>query len=191
MDTVYDLGRWLFGFGLDGDSLAVHHMVLRAVIVYGSTVAMVRLGKRHFMSRDSAMDMIVGIVLGAVVSRAIVGSSPFLPALVAGATLVAAHWTLSLAAFQWRGLDGLLKGDARVIAEDSRTYDDRLAEAHMTKKDLWQELRGQGVSRLEQVSKATLERSGRVSVLKVPVEVILPEHCQAGDPRTITIQIHV
>ena len=36
----------------------------------------------------------------------------------------------------------------------------------MSERDLWEDLRGEGVSRLDQVAEARLERSGKLSVIK-------------------------
>lgn len=161
-----EIASALFGFGLDGDDLGSLQMALRAVLVYGITIVMIRLGKRHFMSHDSGLDLIVGISIGAIVSRAIVGSSPFLPALAAAAALVAAHWLLSLASARWRGVESLLKGEARVLIEEGVVRRDRLRNAHISDDDLWEELRDHGVRSLGEVERATLERSGRISVIK-------------------------
>jgi hypothetical protein len=58
-------------------------MALRAVVVYVVTVIIVRLGKKRFMGKGTAFDVILGIMLGSIVSRAITGNAPFFPALAA------------------------------------------------------------------------------------------------------------
>jgi uncharacterized membrane protein YcaP (DUF421 family) len=56
-----------------------------------ATVLIVRMGKRRFISRATTFDMILDIMLGSPVSRAIVGSASFAPMLAAAAVLLAAH----------------------------------------------------------------------------------------------------
>ena len=62
------------GLGLDAKELGAAHMALRAVVVYAVTLVFVRLAKKRFMGHATAFDVILGIMLGAIVSRAITGT---------------------------------------------------------------------------------------------------------------------
>src|SRR5215207_9867170 len=83
MDEIGELLRAGLGIGLDSHDINVAQMALRAVIVYVVTVIIVRLGKKRFMGQGTAFDVILGIMLGSIVSRAITGNAPFFPALAA------------------------------------------------------------------------------------------------------------
>ena len=79
MDEVEALLASALGLGLEGERLGAAQMALRAVVVYVVTVAFARLGKKRFMGRATAFDVILGIMLGSIVSRAITGNAPFCP----------------------------------------------------------------------------------------------------------------
>src|SRR3712207_8480435 len=53
-----------------GDVNAIQ-MALRTVLVYAVTLLLIRLGSKRFLSEATAFDVIVGIMLGSVMSRAI------------------------------------------------------------------------------------------------------------------------
>jgi uncharacterized membrane protein YcaP (DUF421 family) len=142
-------------------------MALRAVVVHVVTVLMVRLGKKRFMGQSTAFDVILGIMLGSIVSRAITGNAPFFPAMAAAAVLLAMHWLFSALAFRSHRFGEAVKGEPRVLVRDGTIGWEAMRHAHMSERDLWEDLRGEGVSRLEQVSEARLERSGN-SALKKP-----------------------
>ena len=173
-----DLLQTLLGLRLQGEDLDVGHMMLRAVIVYAVTVAVVRLGKKRFMGQGTAFDVILGIMLGSIVSRAITGNAPFVPALAAAATLVALHSVLSAIAVRWHGFGVTLKGHSRVLVRDGEADRAALRTAHMTQDDLREDLRAQGVADPEQVHEARLERSGKVSVIK-----------KASEPRVVQVRV--
>src|SRR4051812_19902195 len=158
--------RLALGLGLESKELGIGQMALRAVVVYVVTVLMVRLGKKRFMGQSTAFDVILGIMLGSIVSRAITGNAPFVPALCAAAVLLAMHWQFSALAFRSHLFGEAIKGDPRVLVRDSAIDREAMRQAHMSEGDLWEDLRGEGVSRLEQVAEARLERSGRLSVIK-------------------------
>jgi uncharacterized membrane protein YcaP (DUF421 family) len=156
----------LLGVGLESKELGVWQMGLRAIVVYVVTVIMVRLGKKRFLGRATAFDVILGIMLGAVVSRAITGNAPFWPALAAGAALIAMHWLFSFGASRSHRFGNLVKGRPRVLVRDGEPDRDAMRRAHITEHDLDEDLRTEGLDRAETVKEARLERSGKVSVVK-------------------------
>src|SRR5215213_7965578 len=111
-------------------------MSLRAVMVYAVTVLIVRLGKKRFMGGATAFDVILGIMLGSIVSRAVTGNAPFPPALVAAAVLLGMHWLFSSAAMRWHGFGVAIKGTSRTLVRARETHAEALHKEHMTEHDL-------------------------------------------------------
>ena len=79
MNEIDSLLRLVLGLGLESREINALQMGLRAVVVYVVTVIVVRLGKKRFMGQATAFDVILGIMLGSIVSRAVTGNAPFLP----------------------------------------------------------------------------------------------------------------
>jgi uncharacterized membrane protein YcaP (DUF421 family) len=179
MDLQSYLGAAL-GLGLDAKELGAAHMALRAVVVYAVTLVFVRLAKKRFMGHATAFDVILGIMLGAIVSRAITGNAPFLPALAAGATLIAFHWVLSWASFRSHGFGNLVKGEARLLIRDGRPEREAMRRAHITEHDLDEDLRAEGLDDRGRVKEARLERSGKVSVVKRAEPRVVEVRVEAG-----------
>lgn len=179
----------LLGVGLESKELSVWQMGLRAIVVYVVTVIMVRLGKKRFLGRATAFDVILGIMLGSIVSRAVTGNAPMLPALVASAVLVLMHFVFSGMALRWHGFGSLIKGNPRLIVRDGAIDERNLRKAHMTEHDLHEDLRSKSVARLDQVAEAHLERSGQMSVIKAESEPKVIEVTAADGVQTIRIEI--
>src|SRR5690606_2054685 len=59
--------------GVDGDDLTVWQMALRALLIYVAAILLVKAGEKRFMGKNTAFDMILGIILGSVLSRAVTG----------------------------------------------------------------------------------------------------------------------
>src|SRR3954454_23283480 len=68
MDDIEAALRWALGLGTQGKELGMGQMALRAVVLYVVTLLMVRLGKKRFMGQSTAFDVILGIMLGSIVS---------------------------------------------------------------------------------------------------------------------------
>jgi uncharacterized membrane protein YcaP (DUF421 family) len=179
----------LLGLGLESKELGVWQMGLRAIVVYVVTVIVVRLGKKRFLGRATAFDVILGIMLGSVVSRAVTGNAPFLPALVASALLVLMHFLFSGLALRWHGFGGLIKGSSRLLVRGGKIDERNLRKAHMTEHDLWEDLRGKSISRLDEVAEGRLERSGQLSVIKAKPEAKVIEVQVSEGVQTVRIKL--
>ena len=113
------------------------------------------------------MLIMVAVVLGSVLSRAINGQSAFFPTLGVSALLVALHHLLATLAFHSHGLSQLVKGRARVLVRDGKIDPDAMRRSKITHDDLDENLRLHGnIRQLEHVAEARLERNGSVSVVK-------------------------
>jgi uncharacterized membrane protein YcaP (DUF421 family) len=189
MDAIHDALRVALGLGLESRDIGVLQMGLRAAIVYVVTVLMVRLAKKRFMGRATAFDVILGIMLGSIVSRAVTGNAPFLPALAATAVLIAMHWLFSSIAMRWHGFGFAIKGSPRLLIRDGQIDGHALRKSHMTEHDLWEDLRGKSVSDLRQVAEAHLERNGSLSVVKAKAEPKVVDVQVRNGVQTVRIEI--
>ena len=188
-EAVENWLKFALGLGLDGKELGAGHMAVRALVVYTVTLAIVRLAKKRFMGRATAFDVILGIMLGSVVSRAITGNAPFGPALLAAAVLLALHWLFSAVPLHWSAFGRFIKGSPRLLVRDGRIDQRQLRRSHMTDRDLWEDLRGEGVSDLSEVAEARLERNGQISVIKAETPPKVVEVRVAEGVQTVRIEI--
>jgi uncharacterized membrane protein YcaP (DUF421 family) len=154
-------------------------MALRTILIYALTLAIVRLGSKRFLSDATAFDVIVGIMLGSIMSRAINGSAPFLPTLFAGAVLVGMHWLFAALAFRTDWFGSIVKGDPVLLVRDGEIQWPGMRRAGLSRRDLDEALRLQGnAPDVSKIRLAYLERNGRVSI--VPAE---------DEPRVLVVPV--
>ena len=178
------------GLGLEVDELALWHMAIRAVVVYVAALAMVRLGEKRFRGENTAFDLILGIILGSVVSRAVTGSAPFFPTLGAGFVLVGLHWLFSVLAFHSDRFGTLVKGSHRTLVKDGEILWDEMQASHITENDLLDALRTQAnIADVGEVKEARLERGGSISVIPKESEAKVLEVNVADGVQTVRIQV--
>jgi len=142
-------------------------MSARAVIVFGFAVALARVADRRMLGHNAGFDIMLLVVLGSVLSRAINGQAAFFPTLGASALLVALHHLVATVAFHSHGFSQWVKGRPRTLVRQGRIDARALAQAKFTDDDLDESLRlNGGVDDIAQVTEARLERNGTVSVVK-------------------------
>src|SRR5690606_10049180 len=66
LDDIWAATRALLGVGVD--ELTAWQMAIRAFIVYVAAILLVKLGQKRFMGKSTAFDMLLGIMLGSVLS---------------------------------------------------------------------------------------------------------------------------
>lgn len=185
---MLDFLKELFGAGQENPDVV--QMAVRALIVYFAALVMVRWGEKRFMGKSTAFDVILGVILGSVVSRAINSGAPLVPTVVAGFVLVGLHWALAHLAFRSDRFGNIVKGHTRVLVKDGQVDWEQMRASHMSKDDLLGALRAQGnVDTWEQVEEARLERSGEISVIKANQEPKILKAVTEDGKLTITIKL--
>ena len=165
-ETIWTHVQSLLELGSDAQGPDAVSMALRTVVVYGFTLAIVRLGSRRLLSKPSAFDVIVAIMVGSIMSRAINGDAPFLPTLGAGLILLLIHWAFAAAAFRVHWISAAVKGSRIPLIREGRVLRDGMRRAHITDDDLAEALRLQiHDDDPSRVAAAYMERSGVVSVI--------------------------
>jgi len=165
-DRMWELITEWIGPDEQAFQLRTGQMVLRAALVFAFAVTLARLGSTRFMARNSAFDLILAIMLGSVLSRAITGQSPIFPTLAAGAVLVGMHAAFAWLASRWDRFGYLIKGHARLLAEDGKLIPGALKRNNVGENDFKEALRIHGISTsVSEVKAAYLERNGEISIL--------------------------
>ena len=151
--------------GLNAQQLNLWQMGLRAAIIYLAALIMVRMaGDRRFIGKYAAFDVILSIIFGSTLSRAINGTSAFFETIFAGFVLVGMHWLFSAVSFHFPKFENKIKGRSQVIIKNGRLCRKTMQACHITEQDLASSLRLQfQIDKFEQVERACLERNGDIS----------------------------
>lgn len=142
-------------------------MCARAVIVFFATLILLRLAGARAFGGNTAFDVVLKIMLGAVLSRAVVAASPFWGTLAAGAVFVALHRLLGLAAYYSDFIGKFIKGEPTLLAHQGQILSESLRKNNLSDKDFHEGLRD--AANLDSVAKTQavyLERNGSISVVK-------------------------
>jgi uncharacterized membrane protein YcaP (DUF421 family) len=159
--------EWIFGLGLESSELGTLRMGARAAFMFVLSVVMLRIGDKRFMGRNTILDVMLGIVFGSVVSRAITGNAPFFPTLGAAFVLVAMHFLMSAVAFRSHRFGNFAKGKKRLLVREGEIQWDEMKRSHVTEHDLKQALRANGSNAdIAKIDTAYLERNGDISIIE-------------------------
>ena len=122
------------------------------------------MGGRRIFGRWGAIDIVVAIVVGSNLSRAITGSAPFIGTLLATALMISMHWVLAHLAARYKPLTFITEGDPVRLISQGAPCKRTLLRNGVSANDINEALRENGVARLEDVGDMTLEPSGKIHV---------------------------
>ena len=150
-----------------GDPLSPGHMTARAFVMFFIALLLIRIsGMRSFGSK-SAFDNIIVIMLGAILSRAVVGASPFISTVAGGITVCIVHRGLAMLCTRFHFISNLLKGTDQLLFKDGKIQKKNMLKADITQGDLEEGIRlAANVNSFESISEVRMERSGQISVVK-------------------------
>lgn len=165
-DEIVEGIKWVLG--LDANELNVFQMAARAVLAYPVGIAFVRFGEKRFIGKITAFDVIMGIVIGSILARAITGGALFFASLGAGLVLVTLHYLFAVLSYHLDWFGGIVKGSGRTLVEDGVIQWGAMRKSHISERDLMGALRENGgIDKIDQVKLARMERSGNISVVAV------------------------
>lgn len=163
---ISEILAWLIGAEQKIAELSVIQIITRTIIVYGVALGMIRLGKRRFLGGYTAFDILMGFVVGSILSRTITGGENLLSASVVILTLMAIHYLISYLTYYYSEASEMVKNKERQIIKDGEIDEVAMQESKLGKNDLLQALRQNGnVKSASEVDCAYLERDGSITVI--------------------------
>ncbi|MTI27647.1 DUF421 domain-containing protein [Fulvivirga kasyanovii] len=141
-------------------------MAVRALIVFVIAVTLIRVSNKRIFGKFTSFDIVLGIILGSILSRAITANSPFVPTICAATVLVLLHRLMGLLAFRYDWFGALVKGHHQMLVKDGEIIWKQMSLQNISKKDLEEAMRNAGnTTDISAVKYAFLERSGDISII--------------------------
>ena len=102
--------EWIKTLFRQSTDLTVGEMTIRAIVVFLLALAILRVAGKRTFGKQSPSDYVIMIMQGAILSRAVVGASPFLPIIISCLAIVIVHRLLAWASFGNRKVGAVVKG---------------------------------------------------------------------------------
>jgi uncharacterized membrane protein YcaP (DUF421 family) len=141
----------------------------RAALIFCYGLAMLRLSGRRTFAHMSAIDLVISIIVGSNLSRAMTGGVPFWGTLASVIVLVVLHLMLAFAVARSPRLARWVEGDPVILSRDGTILEGARLDAKISFGDLDESLREKGLDGLAEIGKTrklVLEPSGKISVIK-------------------------
>lgn len=141
--------------------------VLRAACIYLVLMVLFKIAGRRSLAELTTFDLVLLMVIGEATQQALLGEDfSMTNAVLVIVTLIAIDVGLSLLKLRFGGFARLIDGGPTVIVEHGRLLRERMRQARLVEADILEAARtAQGLTRLEQIRFAVIERNGKLSII--------------------------
>ncbi len=159
MDGIYLV------IGPDRGEITWWQMTVRGVLTFAYGLVLIRVAGVRAFGLQSSLDILLSILIGSNLSRALTAGSPYFPTLAATAGIVILYWVAIQLAQRSDFVGLILKGRATVIARNGRADTRVMRRRGVSHLDLAEAIHRAHLLDLDAVALATLERSGQITVV--------------------------
>lgn len=142
----------------------------RAILIFFYGLLLLRLSGPRMFGHWSALDIVVSIMVGSALARAMTGSAPLVGTMLAAAIMALLHVLLAHWVARNSSVARIVEGRAVTLIDHGRVDHGARKRVKISDADLREALREHGIdgqAAAENVKRMTLEPSGKLSVVKI------------------------
>lgn len=139
---------------------------IRAILIFLYGLVIVRFAGRRVFGGYAPIDIILGVLVGSTLSRALTANAPFLPTLAATGGIVLIYWVLTFCAIRSDFASWLVKGRPIKLICEGQVDFQRMQRLGVGKRDLTEAMRESGIDEFNEIKKAFLEGDGSISIIQ-------------------------
>lgn len=160
------MNAWVYIFGA-GEQLNVLQMSCRGAAFFLIALVLIRISGRRSFGLRMPLDNIITILLGAIMSRAVVGASPFLPVVAACFVIVLLHRFFAWLVSRNKRFSYWTEGHKFRLYHDGKFDQDGMRRALICKEDLMQGVRRSALTEdMDEIDEVYMERNGEISAIR-------------------------
>lgn len=142
--------------GVAGGSVALYILIIACLRI---------LGKKG-LAEISLGDLVLIILIGEAIGSLIPQENAFISAVVCIVTLTFTNFVIEKLALKSKFMKRFLEGNPVVIVRNGRIYSQKMKKENLTREDLDEALRQNGIKDIKNVEKAILETDGGISIIE-------------------------
>lgn len=115
------------------------------------------------LGKWSAVDILLSVIIGSILGRAITGGAPCGGTILASAILMCLHWITGKAAARNDKLSKLLEGSPVLLGRDGQVDEPARQSYSISNVDVLEALHENGISSIDQADRIVVEPNGKIT----------------------------
>jgi uncharacterized membrane protein YcaP (DUF421 family) len=160
MDLIHDF------WGVK-DDISPLDIAARSAVMFILTLLMIRISGMRSFRKNNSFDMVIFFLIGGVLSRGVVGATPFISTLAAGLVLIVLHRIFARLSFYSTVFEKATKGERVLIYKDGKFIKKNMKKVDVTTLEVYEDLRVDfQCESLEGFAEVYVEKTGEISFIR-------------------------
>lgn len=149
------------------ENISPLEITARATVMFVLTVLVIRLAGMRSFRKNNPLDIVIAFLIGGVLSRGVVGATPFFSTIIGAAALIILQKLFYKLSYYNKWFETTTKGERLLIYQNGKFIRENMRKADVTKMEVFEDVRVQfQTESLEQFDEIYVEKAGEISFVK-------------------------
>jgi len=157
------LNQW---WGIN-ENITPLEIAARSAVMFLIALVMIRMSGMRPFGKGNGVDTIIILLIGAILSRGIVGATPFFSTVVSAIVILFIHNLMTRLSLYNAWVQRCIDGRSYLLYKNGSFIRENMKKANVSEKDVYEELHLQcQLGALDEIKEVYLERTGEISFVK-------------------------
>jgi uncharacterized membrane protein YcaP (DUF421 family) len=139
----------------------------RSAVMFVIALLLMRIAGMRPFGKGEPFDDIITFLIGGILSRGVVGATPFVPTIISMIVILIIHKVLAKLSVYSKWFGAKVKGEKILLYRDGSFIKENMNRANITEHDILEDLRMEvQLGSLDKIKEVYMERSGKISFVK-------------------------
>lgn len=139
----------------------------RSAVMFLIALMLLRISGMRPFGKGNGVDTIISFLIGAILSRGVVGATPFISTVVSAIVILFIHNMVTKLCVRNEWIERIIKGRRYTLYKSGSFIKHNMSRADVSEKDIYEELRIQcQMNLLDKIEEVNMERTGEISFVK-------------------------
>lgn len=149
------------------ENISSLEIAARSAVMFLVVLLLIRVAGMRPFGKGEPFDQIISFLIGGVLSRGVVGATPFIPTVVSIIVMLMVHKLFSKLSVYNKWIGEKVKGKKILLYKNGKFLETNMQKVSITEHDVLEDLRIEvQLGSLEKISEAYMERTGELSFVK-------------------------
>ena len=166
-------------------SVSSGNLIIRAVVVYGAVLFLLRISGKRQLGQMSAIELVTVLLISNAVQNSMnAGDNSLVGGLLSAVILIVLSWSISMLTYRSKAARFVFEGRATLLVHNGKAIIKNLEHERLSIEELRSLLRRQGIHHLDDIHTAILESDATLTVTK-KTDLKIEPHTKS-DPVSLT-----
>ena len=149
------------------ENISSLEIAARSAVMFLVALVLIRLAGMRPFGKGEPFDQIISFLIGGILSRGVVGATPFIPTIVSMVVIILIHKIFSKLSIYNKWIGEKVKGEKVLLYQDGQFLKSNMHKVNITEHDIQEDLRLEvQLGSLDKIKEAYMERTGKISFVK-------------------------